>query len=73
MNKAAYPYRFPEQFKRLRKALALSQAALAERLGLDQTLLSKWEVDKRRPSLESAMNICRLAGVSLDWPHLRPR
>ncbi|MEJ2635556.1 MAG: helix-turn-helix transcriptional regulator [Calditrichia bacterium] len=67
MNKASYPYRFPKQFKQLRKALALSQTALADKLGLDQTLLSKWELGERTPSLESAMKICRLAGVSLDW------
>jgi len=51
---------------RLRKAAGLSQAQLAERLGTVQTLVSEYELDRRRIHAHRLAEIARLLRVSVD-------
>jgi transcriptional regulator with XRE-family HTH domain len=51
---------------RLRKAAGMSQAALAESLGTTQTLISEYELDRRRIHAQRLAEIARLLHVSAD-------
>src|SRR4030042_1813472 len=51
---------------RLRKAAGLSQAQLAARLGTVQTLVSEYELDRRRIHAQRLAEIARLLHVSVD-------
>jgi transcriptional regulator with XRE-family HTH domain len=53
----------PAQIKRLRARLGLTQAALAERLGVSFPTINRWERGKSRPSQLSWSQILKLAGV----------
>lgn len=44
-----------------------SLAVLGQELGVSATQLSKIETDQSKPSLELALKICDLYGVTLDW------
>lgn len=55
--------------KLAREALGLSQAALAERMGLHQTTVSLWEMGDRspkRPSVYFIETMLREAGLNPD-------
>lgn len=41
------------KIKQLRIGLALSQGELAEKLGIKQEVLSRWETNKVKPSMKS--------------------
>lgn len=46
----------------------ITQKELAKRIGLvDISLVSKWELGKKLPSLVNAVNIANLGEYSLDW------
>jgi transcriptional regulator with XRE-family HTH domain len=45
----------------------LSQAQLADRLGLGRTFLSKIENDRQQLPTEAMARLCTELGVSLDW------
>jgi superfamily II DNA or RNA helicase/DNA-binding XRE family transcriptional regulator len=53
---------YPTQIKRLRARLGLTQAALAERLGVSFPTINRWENGKARPSQLSWNQILKLAG-----------
>lgn len=53
---------YPAQIKRLRARLGLTQAALAERLGVSFPTINRWEKGKSRPSQLSWNQILKLAG-----------
>lgn len=53
---------YPAQIKRLRARLGLTQAALAERLGVSFPTINRWENGKSRPSQLSWSQILKLAG-----------
>lgn len=53
---------YPERIKRLRGRLGLTQAALAEKLGVSFPTINRWENGKSRPSQLSWIQILRLAG-----------
>ena len=44
----------------------LSQAELADHLGVDRTTVLRWEKGKGKIKLEYAAELCRLSRVSLD-------
>lgn len=48
-----------------RKNADLSQATLGQRLGVTQTAISYWELDRREPSLEDLIALARELGVTL--------
>jgi transcriptional regulator with XRE-family HTH domain len=53
---------YPAQIKRLRARFGLTQAALAERLGVSFPTINRWENGKARPSQLSWSQILKLAG-----------
>lgn len=53
---------YPAQIKRLRARLGLTQAALAEKLGVSFPTINRWENGKSRPSQLSWSQILKLAG-----------
>ncbi|MEZ5399161.1 MAG: helicase-related protein [Bryobacteraceae bacterium] len=53
---------YPAQIKRLRARLGLTQAALAERLGVSFPTINRWENAKSRPSQLSWSQILKLEG-----------
>ena len=52
--------------KELRKRAHLSQEDVATRLGSKQASISEWESEKKTPSLETAIQLSRIFGVSID-------
>ena len=45
----------------------MSQTAFAQRIGVTQVTLSRFETDKREPDLETLCRISIVLGVSVDW------
>jgi superfamily II DNA or RNA helicase/DNA-binding XRE family transcriptional regulator len=54
---------WPEQIRRLRARLGLTQAALAKELGVSFPTINRWEKGKSRPSQLSWNQILKLAGA----------
>jgi len=52
--------------KRLRKEMKLSQQELAGKVGVDQTAVSKWELEKSYPDVESAKKLAELFNTPID-------
>ena len=52
--------------KRLRKEQGLSQTELAKILEVDQTSVSKWELEKSYPDMDSAKKLAELFQTPLD-------
>ncbi len=59
-------YQFGNRILELRTRAGLSQAELAERLGLTNKAVSKWEVGKAKPSTQSIRKLAALFGVSVE-------
>lgn len=57
---------FNEKLQELRKRKGLTQEALAERLFVSRTAVSKWESGRGFPNLESLKAIAKVFSVSLD-------
>lgn len=57
---------FKESLKRYRLEHKLSQAELAEQLGLSTSAISMYEVGKREPDFETEEKIADFFGVDLD-------
>ncbi len=51
----------------LRKAAKLTQSELAERIGLKQQALSKYEVGSREPDIDTLCKIADFFGVTVDY------
>ena len=62
-------YQFPERLKNLRESAGLSQRQLAKALNsqITDSAIGLWELNKRIPTLESAMLIAEYFGVSIDY------
>ena len=58
---------FGQRVLTLRKSAGLSQAALAEQLGITMHQISKMETGQRGPSLELAVALADYFDVSLDY------
>src|ERR1044072_6001186 len=58
------PMGYLDQLKALRKKRGLSQAKLAELLGVEQPTIQRWESGKRVPDLESLQSLARTLGVT---------
>lgn len=57
---------FGQKLKQLRLARSLSQAKLAEILGIPQTTISDFEQCKYEPDVTVAKNIARFFGKTID-------
>lgn len=62
---------YSAHIKRLRARLGLTQAALAERLGVSFPTINRWENGKARPSQLSWNQILKLSGASPDTTRSR--
>lgn len=57
------PMRHLERLAEIRKSKGLTQAALAERLGVEQPTVQRWEAGKREPDLTQLMELAAALGV----------
>ncbi len=55
------------RMRELRRRAGLSQTDLAQLLGVDTSLISRWEKGEREPSLGQQTAFARAIGVSLDY------
>jgi predicted transcriptional regulator len=64
-NAARYPMPmgYLDQLARLRKAKGFTQSSLAERLGVEQPTVQRWEAGKREPSLAQLLELARILEV----------
>lgn len=53
--------------KELRKEKGLTQTDLAKVVGLDQTAISKWELDKALPDTAILIKLSEFFNVSIDY------
>ncbi len=58
--------RIDENLKKARKAAGVTQKELAEKLGVHQKDISRWENGDRTPSVEALAGICIALNVSAD-------
>ena len=55
------------KYRQLRKERNLSQANLAERLGVSQTAVSQWETDKNYPDINTIKQLADIYSVTTDY------
>lgn len=55
-----------DSIQRQRVAHGMSQAALAQSLGISRQSVAKWEAGKSRPELEKMMRLCSLFNCTMD-------
>lgn len=58
---------FSQRLKRLRQDKHLTQAQVADRIGVTASMVSSYETDIRLPSYEVMLRIADLFGVSVDY------
>lgn len=58
------PVRYLTDLRPLRKKRQLSQAQLAERIGVEQPTVQRWESGKRLPDLDSLHKLAQVLGVT---------
>lgn len=58
---------FSQRLKQLRKDKHLTQAQVAERIGVTASMVSSYETDIRLPSYEVMLRIADIFGVSVDY------
>lgn len=58
---------FGERIKTLRKRKSLTQADLADMLGVSKTIVSAYESGLRKPSYDVLVQIALIFGVSMNW------
>jgi transcriptional regulator with XRE-family HTH domain len=56
---------FAVKVKQIREAARLKQAAFAEKLGVDQSTVSKWETGKQKPDTEALLALSEFSGENL--------
>lgn len=55
-----------EKIKRYRKALNISQARLAEMIGMSQQAVAKWETGKAEPDSATLKKLASIFGTTID-------
>ncbi len=58
---------FSERVKALRRESKLSQAELAEQIGVSQQCISEWECGKTEPTLTFIVKLSDIFNVSADY------
>jgi transcriptional regulator with XRE-family HTH domain len=56
---------FAVKVKQIRESARLKQAAFAEKLGVDQSTVSKWENGKQKPDTEALLALSEFSGENL--------
>ena len=59
--------KFSENLINLRKEMKVSQAKIADKLGVAQQCVSRWEKDLSEPTLNNLIGLADFFGVSLDY------
>ena len=59
--------KFSERLKELRQEKNLSTRALAQAIGVSNSVISKWEKGQRVPSIDNLYNLAVFFGVSSDF------
>ncbi|MBO6292971.1 MAG: helix-turn-helix transcriptional regulator [Selenomonas sp.] len=67
VNQATKDMTLGERIKKIRKENKLTQATLAEGIGMRQNSIALLEMDKRNPSEQTLISICRFLHVNEDW------
>ena len=57
---------FGQMIAERRKAVGMTQAELAERMGITDKAVSKWERDLSYPDISSVPHLAEVIGVSID-------
>ena len=58
---------FGKKLKELRNEKQITQAQMAEVVGVSKTTICQWETHKQEPSLEDVTTIARYFGVTTDY------
>lgn len=56
---------FSTNLKYLREKKGLSQSKLAEKIGVNQTTIARWEDDNRIPTIDNAVDVANALNISL--------
>ena len=56
-----------ERIKKLRKSKGVTQRELADRLGISEQAISKWEKNFSNPSTKNLLQIAKIFGVSISY------
>lgn len=56
---------FSTNLKYIREQRGLSQSKLAERIGVNQTTIARWEDDNRVPTIDNAIDVAEALNISL--------
>lgn len=56
-----------EKIKAARKAQHITQAALADRLGVHRSTVANYEIERRKPSLSELKEIARILHVDVNY------
>ena len=59
--------KFKDRIKELRISKNLSQQQLADKLGLSQSAVAKWEVDKTEPTASAIIAIAKFFNETTDY------
>lgn len=57
----------PRQFKTARKMSNMKLTEAAKKLGVSQPTLSSWESERKSPTIDSILKMCKLYNVSADF------
>lgn len=57
---------FGEKLKHIRTAAGMSQQELADKAGVSQDAISKWELGTREPLISAVEKLCEALGVTCD-------
>ncbi len=57
--------KFGENFKKIRLQCGLTQQQVADKLGIRQSNVSDWEIDKSRPEYEHLIELSKIYDVTV--------
>ena len=58
---------FSERLKELRQEHGLSQMGLAQKTGLSQSAIAKWELNKTEPTASALITLSKFFNESVDY------
>ena len=63
----SFTWQFGERFRRIRKAINLTQEEFGQMLGVSRQTINAYENDRQRPPLDMMEKVCREQGISPRW------